>query len=212
MTDNHFEDEEWTDFIRSTASHELKTRIEEHLATGCAQCDKSLALWKSVSIVAKRELAFQVPSDVVRDLKACFELRKKFPVLSREARIARLIFDSFRDPLPAGVRGRSAPGRRLLHESGDFHIDLSLERKDGRLAVAGQVLKRNGSPELTQGTCVLFVKGESSVLSQAIANADGEFHQLLDRGDDLKIFLQILDTQLVCIDLKELVLSSFNNS
>jgi len=205
MTDNHFEDEEWADFVRSTASMELKNRIQAHLDRDCTTCGEKLAIWKSIVILAGRELAYKVPSTVGQSLKDCFALRRKVSLLSLEAKITKLIFDSFRDPLPAGVRGLAFPGRRLLHEAGDFYIDLSLEMRDGgRMQVTGQILRLNGQPGLSGGTCVLFLKGEKNVLAQTIVNPNEAFQQEIESGFDLRMFLQILDTPLVCVELPNL--------
>jgi hypothetical protein len=208
VIENHFQDEEWTDFVRSTASVELRNRVHEHLESKCAQCEETLATWNSVAELAKRELAYEVPATVVRSLKACFTLRKQVPVLLRVADMAKLILDSFRDPLPAGVRGGALSNRRLLHEAGCYYIDISLERREsGRVRVTGQIVSRDGQPGLTGGTCVLFLKGETHVLSQTIANSNDEFQQEIDDGKDLRIFLQILDTRIVCIELPDLAQS-----
>ena len=205
MTENHIEDEEWADLVRSTASMELKNRIQAHLDGDCTTCGETLAIWKSMAIRASRELSYEVPSTVGQSLKNCFALRRRVPVFSLEAKITKLIFDSFQTLLPAGVRGQAFPGRRLLYEAGDFHIDLSLEiREDGPMQVTGQILRRNGRPGLTGGTCILFLKGEKYVVAQTIADSNEEFQHEIDGGRDLRMFLQILDTQLVCVELPNL--------
>jgi hypothetical protein len=205
MTENHFEDEEWADFVRSTASTELKNRIQAHVDRDCTACGETLEVWKSIAILASRELSYEVPSTVGQSLTNCFNLRRKIPVLSLEAKITKLVFDSFLDPLPAGVRGEAFSGRRLLHETEDFYIDLSLETRDGgTMQVTGQILRRNGQSGVIGGTCVLFLEGEKNVLAQTIANSNEEFQQEIERRRDLRIFLRIPDTQLVCVELPDL--------
>src|SRR5260370_18869470 len=56
--------------------------------------------------------------------------------------VARLISDSFRDPLPVGVRGLQDRSRRLLYAAGSLRVDLLIEPEAGsnRLALTGQVL------------------------------------------------------------------------
>src|SRR5258708_23133374 len=69
--------------------------------------------------------------------------------------VARLISDSFRDPLPVGVRGLQDRSRRLLYAAGTLGVDLLIELEAGtnRLALTGHFLvsakperKLNGLP------------------------------------------------------------------
>ncbi len=54
-------------------------------------------------------------------------LRRPKELLERVARKASLVFDSFRQPLPAGVRVIGPSARRLLYKAGRYRVRLRLE-------------------------------------------------------------------------------------
>src|SRR5713101_7906280 len=58
-------------------------------------------------------------------------------VFQNVTRVARLISDSFRDPLPPRVRGLQDGSRRLLYAAGSLRVDLLIEPEAGsnRLAL-----------------------------------------------------------------------------
>jgi len=200
----HFSEEEWCDYVRHTAGPELTTRMDQHLSKGCDMCSAANELWRMVSTMAGREAEYEVGESAVRSVRAAFALRNQKPWLSRTVEMAKRVFDSFMEPLPAGVRGGTEPTRHLLHEAGPFLIDVWLEREnDDRLWVAGQVLHREGRERFTMGTAIVFVGGGEQVLAQTIANADGEFYTELESASDVKVFLQVPSGAQIGIALPE---------
>lgn len=88
--------------------------------------------------------------------------------------IAQVIFDSFRSPLPAGVRGLHAPARQLAYQHKSATIDLIIEPREGRggISISGQVLdatKRKG-----EGLAVLLTS-DLKTLARTTTNQFGEF-------------------------------------
>src|SRR5947207_5434093 len=123
----HFEDRIWIDFVRGLPLADGGERLRAHLETGCSQCLETETCWRRILDVARREPRYEVPEAPVRLVKAAFGLERKAPMLSKLARMAERTFDSFLEPLPSGMRGGGAPARQLLHEAGNFLIDLRLE-------------------------------------------------------------------------------------
>jgi hypothetical protein len=78
----------------------------------------------------------------------------------RAMQVARMIFDSFRYPVPTGARGLSSRARQLAYQHHRTIIDLSIEFTEGagRMALAGQVLdgEKKGKND---GLPVLLVSG-----------------------------------------------------
>ena len=55
-----------------------------------------------------------------------------------------LVFDSFEQPLPAGIRHVGSVPRQLLFKAGDVDVDVRIEpEKDDRISLAGQVVSES---------------------------------------------------------------------
>ena len=145
--------EEWCDYVRDAAEMGLKTVMDQHLRQGCEQCSAANEVWRLVAEIASREQQYDVGESTIRSVRAAFFQRKQVSWLSRSAQMAKLVFDSFMEPAPAGVRGGAEPARHLMHEADSFLVDVWMEReRDDRMWVAGQVLHREGHERSTMGT------------------------------------------------------------
>ncbi len=112
--------------------------------------------------------------------------------------VARLISDSFRDPLPAGVRGLHDGGRRLLYAAGSLRVDLLIEPEAGssRLALAGQVLD-SAKPDRKFDGVPVTLQGWKGLVARATAEEFGEFH--LDFNFESNVSLEIGIAETTCI-------------
>jgi CheY-like chemotaxis protein len=101
--------------------------------------------------------------------------------LQRVTRVARLIFDSFRQPLPAGVRALEPRERRLVYENGALSIDVSFElRMDPPLIqLIGQILD-SANPDHRMGGIPVVVQGAKGPIASAMTNEFGEFQFAFD--------------------------------
>jgi CheY-like chemotaxis protein len=93
----------------------------------------------------------------------------------RGMQVARMIFDSSRYPLPAGMRGSSPGARQLAYQHKATIVDLSVEFAQGssRMLLAGQVLSGERKSK-NDGLSVLLV-GETGTLARTATNQYGEF-------------------------------------
>jgi hypothetical protein len=96
--------------------------------------------------------------------------------ICRSIQSAQLIFDSFRLPLPAGMRSFHQSGRQLAYQHQDKIVDVLIEPKTefGRMSLAGQVMGsgvRNGD---NAGLVVLLLDGLKTVAG-TVTNECGEF-------------------------------------
>jgi len=86
----------------------------------------------------------KVPADVLlQELWPCLDsLFHRIIAPRRVKRTARLVFDSFLQPLADGVRSAPPSDRRLLYGSGDVMVDLLLEapRDSQGIKLFGQIL------------------------------------------------------------------------
>lgn len=181
MRTKHFSNEEWADFVRHTMPAERRKLMEQHLGEGCRKCRKHLQLWDDVSAWAGAERSYAPPDSAVRTVKGLFALHKPSKLMPRALQAARLIFDSFRQPLPAGVRAGMRPTRQVLYKAGRYWVDMRLEKRSGtdRLSLIGQVLDAS-SPK--KGLCDLpiFLLSGSHELARTATNRFGEFHMDVD--------------------------------
>lgn len=95
----------------------------------------------------------------------------------RVTRGAPLVFDSFLQPLPAGIRSSEPLCRQLRYESDTLVADLLLERQrdSQHITLMGQVLDTaKGEPRL--GGIPIVVQGHSGWIGITGTNDWGEFH------------------------------------
>ena len=172
----HFDIATWTDFIRGLVDESARLAMERHLACGCRKCRHTADLLHKVAAAARNDSQVQVPDDVLRCARAIFRLQQpeKVQILPRIP--ARLLYDSFREPLPAGVRTKQRLSRQTLYEAGDYSLALRLENERGssRVALVGQIQDRKEPGKRLRGVPVLVASGKQ-VLAQAVSNSLGEF-------------------------------------
>ena len=173
---DHFREEDWASFAREPGAPGQE-RLQEHLASGCRRCARSVRLWSVVSSLGAQEPSYQPPEDVVRQVAARFRLQRPPRLRERVARAATLLFDSFRQPLPAGVRGTSAPPRQMLFRAGPYVVKLRLEPQPGgsRTAIVGQIIDEQDPSVSLHDVAVLAQDNKKKTLDRTFTNELGEF-------------------------------------
>jgi len=132
-------------------------------------------------------------------------------VFQNVTRVARLISDSFRDPLPPGVRCLQDGSRRLLYAAGSLRVDLLIEPEAGsnRLALVGQVLD-SAKPDRKFDGVPVTLQGWKGPVAQATAEEFGEFH--LDFNFESNFSLEIRIAKTNCIRVRLPVLERARRS
>jgi len=104
---------------------------------------------------------------------------------------ARLIFDSFRQPLPVGVRMSQPTERRLVYECGGFSIDASfdLKRDPPLIQLVGQILDVANPDHCLAGIQVV-VRGRKGPIAGTLTNEFGEFQVDFDIEPDVTVELE----------------------
>jgi len=97
-----------------------------------------------------------------------------------------LVFDSFHQALPAGLRSGTSGSRHLLYRTDDLTADLRLEAgaRTGRLLLTGQVADTRRPGESLGSVRVAVARGSDEVLSLG-SNELGEFQCELDPSEDM---------------------------
>jgi hypothetical protein len=172
----HFDISQWTDFGRGMVSGPERVAMETHLSVqGCARCRATLDLVRGVVSVARAADRNTPPDYAVRCAKALSALlqpqKARFPSL-----IAHLIYDSFRDPLPAGMRSQDRLSRQALYEAGDFCLDLRLEHDRGTplVTLVGQLTNRT-APDSSVPEAPVLLMARNNVVAHTVSNPFGEF-------------------------------------
>ncbi|HZU25295.1 MAG TPA: hypothetical protein VFA04_07225 [Bryobacteraceae bacterium] len=176
----HFETEQWTDFVRGHASAVLSREMEAHLDQGCDPCRRTADLWRRVAELARREEMFETPADDVRCAKALYSI---FPVSER--RSLRLRFAQWMGavrPVLEGVRGaegaaRGIPARHYRFHEGNVILDLHIESTTapGKMFMVGEIVDPDAAEPLHPGSAVTLKHG-TETLAETALNAFGEFY------------------------------------
>ncbi len=137
-----------------------------------------------------------------RNLESLF---RREAVLQNTAQVARLISDSFRDPLPAGVRSLEDRNRSLLYASGSLRMELLVETNDGsnRIALTGQILDSAEPSRRFEGILVRL-QGWKGPVAHATAGEFGEFHLDFNFEPSICLEVGIAKTQSITIPLPPL--------
>jgi len=117
--------------------------------------------------------------------------RKTKELLERVAGKAALVFDSFRQPLPAEVRVLGPSARRLLYKAGRYRVMLRLEpgADSGRLSLVGQILDE-GFPKKPLNDLTVLVSSGGKTVERTLTNRFGEFLLQPDHAKDLRLSVE----------------------
>ena len=133
------------DYIEHRTSSVEKSTLEDHL-TNCSDCGELNQEFQVVIARLREDASFEPPVELlqwginlfqpVAQPKGASGLRKF---------IASLVFDTYDQPMMAGVRRVGAPPRQLLFRAGDVDVDVKIESMEAnnRITLVGQVLSSN---------------------------------------------------------------------
>ena len=188
----HFTEEAWADLARPSARPEQGARLERHLEDGCAPCAQTLGVWTAVAALAAREGSYEPPSEAVTRLKEQFALRRPPRLVQRAVRSVQLIFDSFRQPVLAGVRAAGDPARQLLYKAGRYLIRLQIERltDSDHLCVVGQIVNEANPKDGLRDLPVLLLN-QDETLVRTLTNTLGEFQMESVPSENLRLSVGI---------------------
>ena len=161
------------DLARHVAKSPDRERMERHLATGCDRCRKSVTFMREVVALSQADARWEPPEGVVRLAAAIFPAELPRTVDFKRRLLARLVFDSFSQPLPAGVRSVHRRSRQVMYRAGDFYVDLRIDHEQGprRVSLVGQIASRGEPVRLLD----VFLVDGSRALARALVNEFGEF-------------------------------------
>jgi len=172
----HVNTENLMEYIDGQAAAESKKAVENHLS----QCSDCLLLKQELEqfvLQLQSDSAFEPPAELVQWGVHLFQpmLQAKEKVGGKVRKfVASLVFDTFDEPMLAGVRRVGIPPRQLLFRAGDVDVDVKIESMEAndRISLVGQVL--SNTEKFFDNTPVKL-ESHGTVRYKTMTNFVGEF-------------------------------------
>ena len=130
-------------YLESNSSDVEKSTLETHVAA-CGDCADLKQEFQNLLLRLKDDASFEPPADLMQWGIDLFHpvMQPKDDVSRFRKFIASLVFDTYDQPMLAGVRRVGAPPRQLLFRAGDVDVDVKIESMEAndRITLVGQVL------------------------------------------------------------------------
>ena len=205
----HKRADQYVDAARGTLNAAELVALERH-AVQCEQCAKELRFWRRVVGMLDRDVAYDPPPRVVATARASFvaprrtESREPAGQKGIRTLLANLMFDTFQEAIPMGVRAAGTGTRQLVYAAGPLSIDLRLESsRQRRIVVTGQIVSTDEPIHRGEGAGVTVVAADTTVAGTA-ANQFGQFACEFERAGGLKLVVILKDGTEIGIPLDRL--------
>ncbi len=187
----HFDISRWVDLVRGLAGKQERAMMEAHLSSGCEKCRRTVDRLREVTALALREGNYDVPRHAVHAARAIFALNQPEKVYFLPRIVGRLVYDSFKEPLPAGLRARHRLTRHALYEAEDYSLDLRLEHEAGAPGVnlVGQIASLR-DPDKSFANLPVFLLSGKEIIARAVSNEFGEFQILYQPRRHMRLHVQ----------------------
>lgn len=183
----HFDSWHWADFVRGLCDEPTRSVMREHLSSGCPSCQRTVDTLRAIIVAAKADVA--PPEYAVSYAQAVFSHRR--PETKLERLIARLVYDSAREPLPAGIRTSERVSRRAIFAAGDHQVDLQLDREPASdvVTLIGQVVGRDQASGLAD--VPVWLMQRDRLVTRTMCNTFGEFHLEYESSRNLRLLFSL---------------------
>jgi anti-sigma factor RsiW len=187
----HFSIWQWTDYVRVLGDDVTRSAMDAHLTSGCARCQRTVNVLRGVASTARDEADYEPPEHAIRYAQAIYSLSRPEKA-SLPRLIARLVHDSIRDPLPAGMRSQDRPSRHALYEAGSYCLDLQLEQQlaSGLVMLIGQLADRK-KPATSTADVPIWLMDRKSLVASTLCNPFGEFQLEYAPARDLRLHVPL---------------------
>jgi len=170
----HLSTENLMNYMDDKASATERSTVEAHLSD-CGDCAELRVELQNLTVQLREDSSFEPPAELVQWGVSLFQ-----PVIQPTAGgklrkiIASLVFDTYDQPMLAGVRRVGAPPRQLLFRAGDVDVDVKIESMEtnDRITLVGQVL--SGAEKFLDNTPVKL-ESHGIVRYRTRTNVVGEF-------------------------------------
>jgi hypothetical protein len=185
----HFDNWHWADFVRGLCDAPTQSVMQAHLSSGCPRCQRTADTLRAIVVAAKGEVAVTPPDYAVRYAQAVYSHARLETKLERL--VARLVYDSAREPLPAGIRAGDRLSRRAMFAAGDHQVDLQLDREptSDMVTLVGQVVGRIQTSNLAD--VPVWLMQRDSIVKSTTCNTFGEFHLEYEPRRNLRLLFSL---------------------
>jgi hypothetical protein len=139
----HVTVENLIDYMEGQGGDVEKSTLEGHLAS-CRECEELKQEFQVLITRLREDASFEPPAELVQWGINLFQpvMQPQGVVRGLRKFIASLVFDTFDQPMLAGIRRVGAPPRQLLFRAGDVDVDVKIESMEAndRITLVGQVL------------------------------------------------------------------------
>jgi hypothetical protein len=172
----HVNAENLMEYMDGQATSEAKVTIESHLSE-CSDCLQLKQELGQFVLHLQQDATFEPPAELVQWGVSLFQpmLQPKQTIGGKIRKfVASLVFDTFDEPMLAGVRRVGAPPRQLLFRAGDVDVDVKIESMEAndRISLVGQVL--SNTEKFFDNTPVKL-ESHGTVRYKTMTNFVGEF-------------------------------------
>ncbi len=180
----------WSDFVNHAAVGGRQKATQKHRGAHRKDYGQTAALWRKIADAAVVEANYQPAAEKVRFVKAAFALASSVARRRETGGLVQVLYDSFSQPVLAGIRSAPRPIRQLLYRADPYQIDLQIElRPEGnRLVVTGQLLDIS-RPELVGRDVQVMLSDGREYIVNTVTNQFGEFHAEVENSGDLELSL-----------------------
>ncbi len=187
----HFEIDQWADMVRGLVTGRKRLEMSAHLSSGCGSCQRTVEMLQEVARLGAQEAARSVPPCAVHGARAIFALQQPEKVYFFPRIVGQLVYDSFKEPLPAGLRARHRLTRHVLYRAGSYSMDLRMEHERGtaKVTLVGQIVNHARPDEPTPVLPIFLVSGKK-ILAHATSNFFGEFQLAYVPRQHLRLYIQ----------------------
>ncbi len=169
---------------------EQQMRLIQQHAQECRACNSELNHWVSMFALMQGFSLQSAPRDAVQRCRDIYGISK--PVSRLREILATLVFDSFEQPLAAGVRG-DADSRQLLLSADDLDLHVRISQTSN--VILGQLLQRSDKRFVSGARIQIFWKNET--VGTTVTDSLGEFRiQGLPEGE-LRLCADLAQVRLV---------------
>jgi hypothetical protein len=177
----HFSERPWADFVRGISGPEISKDIRAHLAADCSKCQTALDAWSRVRKLASAEETYAPPENLVRLAKLAFDSKlghQSSAWIPANWTLANLVFDSFAQPLPAGIRSAAMSAWQVVYEAEGLTVDLRFGHRaqSQTTHLVGQVFDKRALCVWRSNATIQLSTEQGVLLASTVVNAMGEFH------------------------------------
>lgn len=197
---NHFDIADWADYARELIEDDRRAEMEDHLASGCTRCGRTLSALGRVAALARNDLQQPLPEHALRSVKALSALHHPERAPKLVSLALQLAFDSFLEPAPGGTRGLETNSRHLVYYAQNYALDLRLEYEadTDMLQLGGEILDRRFGPVSNVPT---YLISNDQVVSRSTSGELGEFQMSCGSGGALRLCLVMNDDEHIDVSL-----------